>query len=292
MLDTTGYFGGGLNTLLFDGNPQICGVVPQPFINASSQGLIVGNGGGNALWCTTFFPIGDGCQPLQLPGLMVLFPSDNDLVVPLSNIPSYCFFYLPQIQLASIRLDYSTSVSINATSATGNSITFARQYLLSDEIQYGRLQWQYQNGVKEMISMQMKVYNLPFAQITGINRPIIYSSGTGQGQQLVAIYTDQNMTLYKKESSAEVRCGVQPDGYFVAAQLSLSENAAFCLINIGLPNTGPKWIQLFDNSSTVLLTSNNATFYLTGKSFISLFVCPSNFSFSFFLSISRHSCQS
>jgi hypothetical protein len=252
-----------LQSLIMDGN-RGCGVYPATWLTNSFA--VSTNNHQKTYWCNQLDS--NSCTKLQLDYQnYVMLPHETKILLNFTTTVDFeCKNSLgdTSVLCQSTKSDNSNPKEFakEGASISSSYITCSRDQFLTDVDQRLKLVWRYNSSLSEVISTEVNLVNLPYANITSIDRHLIFSDNSGKSQ-LVTLTCDQNMTRYRKNPSDTIKCGIFDDNYFVSANpVSTAGNSVTCLLSLGAPNNGSKRIFLYDSSQSNKVTLSSMTFWL------------------------------
>jgi hypothetical protein len=270
-------------SLNMDGN-GLCGMYPDSWLGGMFNVSL--NNHNKTFWCSTINT--NVCRKLEIQSLTyVLLPHEESVFLNYSkqNVNNICLTYLsyPQLDCNVRKFDNSNSSRFDFANANiiDRIVECPRSFLYGDIHQYMNLVWVYSGGSSEVISTDVLLINLPYANMLNLDRHLIHSNGSG-GIQDVYISVDQNMTLYRKFESDSIQCLIFTavnNFYFVPA-LSISSTGKIvkCSIQLTEPDVGnAKRIYLTENHKKNQVASNFLNFVLTGKFYLLIILRSNHF---------------
>eukprot|EP01080_Neovahlkampfia_damariscottae_P008548 gene8549-372_t len=248
-------------SLIMDGNEE-CGIYPETWLENTFTISTVNHQ--KSLYCESFDSNSCSFVSLKLSNYVML-PHEIDLKLNYT-IESICKYYLgkSKIRCLSTKFDKSNTIDFitKSKSTNDNNIICSRSGLLNDIDQYLSIGYKYNSSLTERITTNIHLINLPYSNISSIDRHLIHSDNTGKSQ-IVQIKTDQNMTRYRKNIGNNVKCAIIIDGYFVLSEsISMDGKLISCVLNLTVPNTGEKQIILYEYSENHRVSLNHVSFWL------------------------------
>eukprot|EP01080_Neovahlkampfia_damariscottae_P003782 gene3782-6943_t len=245
--------------LIMDGNKG-CGIYPSTWL--TNKFVISTLNHEKSTWCDKLDL--NACTKVVLnENLFVMLPHETKVYLNYTVDSCAQMLNKPSIRCQSTKTDYSSTTVFSKESASliDKNIVCSRTQFLSDIDQYLTMAWEYNSTLKETISTNLHLVNLPYANILNIDRHLIRSENTGN--QIVTITTNQNITRYRKYPSQIAKCGIFSDNYFVtASSVSADGKSVSCSLQLSAPNTGIKTIFLYESNEVEKITTNSISFWL------------------------------
>jgi hypothetical protein len=251
-----------LQSLIMDGNSG-CGVYPSTWL--TNTFTVSTKNHQKTFWCSQLDS--NSCTKLQLNYQnYVMLPHETKILLNFTtSVDLECKNSLndTSVLCQSTKTDNSNPKEFakESTSISSSFVSCSRDQFLTDIDQRLKLVWRYNSSLSEVISTDVNLVNLPYANISSIDRHLIFSDNSGK-TQLVTLTFDQNMTRYRKNPSDAIKCGIFDDNYFVSGTVSTVGNTVTCLLSLGAPNNGSKKIFLYEASQTNRITFSSITFWL------------------------------
>eukprot|EP01080_Neovahlkampfia_damariscottae_P000472 gene472-6883_t len=243
-----------------DGN-GLCGIIPSSWIDNPTFNVSLENHN-QTFWCSSFKST-NVCKKIQLlDKKYVMFPHETNITLRYEpqNVDAFCLDFLVHSNLkCNVRkFDNVNSSEFDHISTGKNEFITCPRDLYSEINQYINFAWKYSSGKVEVISTDIHLLNLPFSNILGTDRHLIYSTNSGTMQDIY-LFTDQNMTLYRKKDTDSIQCFVAKDAVDVynvpAISTTKTGKILKCSINLTQPDDGEKRIYLADLSRNKVVNS-------------------------------------